>query len=255
MIEPFAKTWIYRDWVESTNDLAKELVAQPGSILPIVVWTKRQTRGRGRGEHVWWSDGGSLTFTVGLDPSALGLERRHEPRIALASAVAVIDTLARFQLLQDLVIRWPNDIEASGRKLSGLLPERVETKHGPRIVVGFGINVHSRLDDAPQAVRNMAVSVAELAQAKIPSISAEDWIEPILENLARTLHDLSRDGPALAARWNELDALKNQPLRIDLGPRIISGEGRGIDDDGALLVASEGRIHRLFGGQVLRGNG
>ncbi|WP_422930985.1 biotin--[acetyl-CoA-carboxylase] ligase [Singulisphaera sp. PoT] len=252
MLESFAGTWVYRESVESTNDLAKEIVSDPRGPLPVVVWTKRQTRGRGRGDHVWWSDEGSLTFTVGFDPAALGLERRHEPRIALATSVAVIETLAPLGINHGLEIRWPNDIEASGRKLGGLLPERVETPQGPRLVVGLGINVFTHFDGAPDEVRKMAVSVAELASTPLPFADLGDLIEPILTKLSEALGRLSRDDSALSGRWEALDGLRDKAVRINLGSRILQGVGRGIDEEGALLVASGGVIHRIFGGQVLR---
>src|SRR5207237_728418 len=103
----------------------------------------------------WWSDGGSLTFTIALDPSAHGLRSEHEPRLALATAVAIIDAIASWGLSEVPGIRWPNDIEVGGRKLGGILPERLDTPMGPRLLIGIGVNVASQMADAPEAVRRM----------------------------------------------------------------------------------------------------
>ena len=65
-------------------------------------------------------------------------------------------------------IRWPNDVEAGGRKLGGILPERVDTPRGTRILIGVGLNVESNLADAPADVRTMAVSLAELRPRPAP---------------------------------------------------------------------------------------
>ncbi len=130
--------------------------------LPLVVLANRQTQGRGRGTNWWWSDEGSLTFTLALDPSAHGLTAMHEPRLALAAAVAVVDATRPYVPPQaTLGIRWPNDIEAGNRKLGGILPERVETAGGVRILIGVGLNVRTRLEDAPPEVRRMAATLAE----------------------------------------------------------------------------------------------
>src|SRR4051812_18140942 len=88
----FIRTWVERDELESTSDLARELLAS-GAALPMAVRARRQTRGRGRGTNAWWSDEGSLTVTVALDPAAHGLSLSHEPRLALAGAVALVDVL------------------------------------------------------------------------------------------------------------------------------------------------------------------
>src|SRR5438105_2434385 len=141
MNRPFLKSLIRRDVVESTSDLARELVVAGAGELPLAVWARRQTRGRGRGTNLWWSDEGSLTFTIALDPAAHGLRPELEPRLALATAVVVIDAIVPLDLAQPPGIRWPNDIEAGGRKLAGILPERVETPRGPRLLIGIGLNV------------------------------------------------------------------------------------------------------------------
>ncbi|MCA1686206.1 MAG: biotin--[acetyl-CoA-carboxylase] ligase, partial [Planctomycetia bacterium] len=70
---PFARTVVDRDEVSSTSDLARELVVSGGVELPLLVRAGRQTRGRGRGSNTWWSDRGSLTFTLAIDPLAHGL--------------------------------------------------------------------------------------------------------------------------------------------------------------------------------------
>ena len=118
------RTMVERDVVRSTNDVAAELVRSGAVALPLAVWAHRQTRGRGRGSHEWWSDAGSLTFTMAIDPAAHGLAQMALPRVALATAVAVIDAVGELGFREHgLGIRWPNDVECGGRKLGGILPE------------------------------------------------------------------------------------------------------------------------------------
>src|SRR5437763_624333 len=138
---PFVRAVIRREVVESTNDLARDLAVSGPADLPLAVLAARQTRGRGRGAHAWWSDAGSLTFSILLDPAAHGLDAAHEPRLALAAAVAIVEAIAGEVPAGALGIRWPNDVEAGGRKLAGILPERVATASGPRLVIGIGLNV------------------------------------------------------------------------------------------------------------------
>jgi BirA family biotin operon repressor/biotin-[acetyl-CoA-carboxylase] ligase len=249
---PFVRKLIHHEVLESTSDLARRLIDEGEAGLPFAVRATRQTRGRGRGTHRWWSDSGSLTFTIALDPVAHGLRIDHEPRLALATAVAIIDAIAPLGL--DVVpgIRWPNDVEAAGRKLGGILPERRETSQGPRLLIGIGLNVASRLADAPLEVRQMAATLSDLQSEPPTTIDVERLLRAILVGFADVLDRLVRDDPALAARWAALDVLDGRPVRVDLGPRIVSGMGRGIDPEGALCLAAEEGVIRLFGGQVLR---
>jgi BirA family biotin operon repressor/biotin-[acetyl-CoA-carboxylase] ligase len=250
---PFIRTLIDRGEVSSTSDLARELIRAGGVALPMAVRARRQTRGRGRGANSWWSDEGSLTVTLALDPGALGLKPGHEPRLALATAVALIDAVSpSVAPAVFLGIRWPNDVEASAKKLAGVLPERVETADGPRLLIGVGVNVRTRLDDAPAAVRRMAVSLHELTTTPGVAPDVDDVFRGLLERLPAVLDQLARDDPALAERWADLDTLRGHPVRVDLGTRVVSGVGSGIDPEGALCLATERETLRLFGGQVLR---
>jgi BirA family biotin operon repressor/biotin-[acetyl-CoA-carboxylase] ligase len=249
---PFVRTMIVRDLVTSTSDLAGQLVAGADFELPLGVWATHQTQGRGRATNRWWSGVGSLTFTVALDPTQHGLRLDHEPRVALATAVAVIDSLAPFGLSAPLGIRWPNDIEAAGRKLGGILPERVSTPRGAVLLIGVGINVAPQLDEAPPEIRRMATSLAELGGTAASSGSVPALLSAILSGLRPRLDELARDDPALAAQWSALDSLRGREVRVDLGPRTVTGVAHGIDAEGALCVAAEEGLLRLFGGRVLR---
>jgi BirA family biotin operon repressor/biotin-[acetyl-CoA-carboxylase] ligase len=251
MSPAMVQTVVRREEVGSTSDLARALVEAGGVALPLLVRADRQTRGRGRGANAWWSGPGSLTVTLALDPRAHGLTTAHEPRLALATAVAVVDALGPYSI-PDLGIRWPNDVEAGGRKIAGILPERVETPEGVRVLIGVGLNVRTRLDEAPADVRAMAASLADLVGPEREPPEPDRVLDDLLECLAEILPRLAADDPALASRWASLDTLGGRPVRVDTGPRVVSGIGNGIDAEGALLVASQGKVLRLFGGQVLR---
>ena len=207
---------------------------------------KRQTKGRGRGENAWWSDDGSLTFTLAIDPERHGLRLEHQPRIALATAVAIIRTLPAAAI----GIRWPNDLEWTGRKLGGILPERIETRFGSRVLIGIGLNLETDLDRAPIEVRRMAVSLREIFGTT--RIVTDDLFVHVLRQVGRGLEQLAGNDERLPRRWSELDILRDEVIRIDLGTRIIQGVANGIDGEGALVVDVEGESIQLFGGRVLR---
>jgi BirA family biotin operon repressor/biotin-[acetyl-CoA-carboxylase] ligase len=249
MTWPFIRTLVRHDVLDSTSRLARELAERGEVILPFAVLADRQTKGRGRGDHTWWSDAGSLTVTIVVDPAELGLGVEHEPCLALATAVALIESLPPTLSGGVAGIRWPNDVEVGGKKLGGILPERVETLLGRRLAIGIGLNVTTRLAAAPTEIRLMATSLADL----VPEPPTPDaLLRSILERFESVVELLARDDAGLAARWQALDTLRGQSVRVDVGPRVVSGEGAGIDDRGALLLRDGPKTHRLFGGQVLR---
>ncbi len=236
--------------VESTNDVARALVEAGEKPLPFVVITDHQTRGRGRSTNPWWSDEGSLTFTLAIDPAAYGMSPLHEPRLALATAVAIIEAIAHELPTSNRPgIRWPNDVEVDGRKLGGILPERVETTTGSRLLIGIGMNIHTNLFGAPEEIRGMAVSLADLCGT---CRTRSEILGSILQQLELILPKLSANDQGLATRWAELDTLRGETVRVDLGTSVLTGIGRGIDAEGALVLITDEGESRLFGGRVLR---
>jgi len=195
-----------------------------------------------------------LTFTLAIDPAAHGLTVESEPKLALATAVAVIEALGELELgRSSLGIRWPNDVEFDGRKLGGILPERLETNKGHRILIGVGVNVLTSLANAPDDVRPVATSLLAGLHAKtIDEESLPRLLAAILRHFESVLGRLVKRDIALAVRWNDLDLLRDQWIKVDLGTRIVAGLGRGIDADGALYLDDGQQQLRLVGGQVLR---
>lgn len=249
---PFARTTLEREEVDSTSDLAIRLLGRGGVALPLLVRAARQAAGRGRGDRRWWSDEGSLTFTVAFDPAAHGLRPDQESLVALAAAVAIVDAVEPWLPPGAAGIRWPNDVEVGGRKLGGLLPERIETAEGPRLVLGIGLNVATRLADAPAEIRRMATSIEAERRAGAPTLGLDAVLDAVLGRLPGVLDALARDDPGLERSWAELDTLLGRPVVVDLGGRVVSGLGGGIAADGALRVETERGVQLLYGGSVLR---
>ena len=250
---PFIRSTVHLEAVDSTNDLARSLVVDDAHPLPLLVRANVQHRGRGRGDRTWWSDSGSLTFSVAIDSEAQGLRVDHEPRVALATALAIAEVVDRLvPSTQRVGIRWPNDVEVDDRKVAGILPERVDTPLGPRLVIGVGLNLATRLDDAPAEVRAMATSLAVLRDPTSTLVEPEAVLEAILARLDEALKALAGDDPALVERWARLDTLAGRPVRVALGTEILAGTAAGIDLSGALLVQVDGRHVTLHGGRVLR---
>lgn len=248
---PPLKWPVYRhETIDSTSDEARRMVEVGAGPLPFIIRADRQTAGRGRGSNVWWSDEGSLLFTVALDPTAFGLEVRHQPRLALVAAYSIIRAIEVVFTLFTSGIRWPNDVEFRGRKLAGILPERFETAYGPRVLVGVGINVATRFDQAPADVRDLAFSLREWCETG-PS-ATDDFLAWFCDYFEWFMTLLARDEPDLMDACNRVDRLAGQSIRIKQGDRIVEGIGRGIDAEGALILETDHGLETIVGGQVLR---
>ena len=79
--------------------------------------------------------------------------------VALAAAVAVVETLAPLLPDHQVGLHWPNDVFVGQRKLAGIL---IEVLPGGRHVVGIGINTNNTLADAPPTLRQQAATLFDL---------------------------------------------------------------------------------------------
>ena len=236
--------------VDSTNDQARRLL-RAGSIapLPALVWADRQTRGRGQGANTWWSDEGSLTASVVLDPLEYGLGVAIRPRVALAVAVAVVGAMEAVAPSCQPGIRWPNDVEVAGRKLGGILVEGVSSAGGDRLIVGFGVNVGTRLDQAPGEVQGLAASLAEFG---LTATDRPRVLAAILDRLEPVLRALASGDSGLVDEWNHLDCLRGRTITVQVGEARFEAVARGIDSTGGLQIDRDGRPEILFAGRILR---
>jgi BirA family biotin operon repressor/biotin-[acetyl-CoA-carboxylase] ligase len=248
----FLRSIVRVEEVDSTGDLARRRVERGDLPAPALVWADRQTRGRGQRSNVWWSDSGSLTVTLVLDPSSLGLTPEQEPRVALTTAVAIIEAIEALYPDCRPGIRWPNDVEVGGKKLGGILPERVEAPEGPRLLIGIGLNVRTRLEFAPVEVRRMAATLGDWDEANPSNDPKAELLWAILDRLGDRLRDLAESRSELVERWNQLDALAGSTVRVEVGSEFIEAIAAGIDESGGLRIIDRGRTRIIHAGRVLR---
>jgi BirA family biotin operon repressor/biotin-[acetyl-CoA-carboxylase] ligase len=239
-MKPFKLHWFSH--LRSTNDHAAVLRKRRELFAPAVVLTGRQTAGRGRGTNAWWSAGGSLTVTF-VFPVEEHLSPHHVPLLA---GLAVRDAAAELSGEKRIALKWPNDVVFDGKKLAGLLCERV--MKADLVGVGLNVNVDPRM--APAALRTQITSLASIAGRPIDMNDA-------LIAVAKRLHAaLSRRGERLFAetlqRYDEHHALVGRKVSVvEAGSvKLVSGRCAGLDSNGRLILRDRSRTLPVIAGQV-----
>jgi BirA family biotin operon repressor/biotin-[acetyl-CoA-carboxylase] ligase len=246
------------DEVDSTNDEAKRRLEREEYLWPeppYLITARRQIAGRGRGSNAWYADEGSLTETYVFEPSACGLRPDQEPLVALAYGVCLIRRIERAvggRLRAPLEIRWPNDLEAGGRKWGGLLVERFATRRGSYLLVGVGLNVTTNLSRAPREVSWLATTLDTLGGG----LGKAAWDRALAQStfwaLDEAVDRLVRGDATLAEDWMARDALRDVPITAVLPGRTVVGTGAGIDAAGHLRIASESGVETIGAGVIAR---
>jgi len=213
-----------------------------------VLVTGEQTAGRGRLGRSWVAPPGqAIATSVLLRPAALEADRMGWiPLIAgLAMARAVDGVLSG----HEVGLKWPNDVQVDGLKVSGLLAELVDG--GAAVVMGAGVNLTISSADLPTetstslALNNPVVAKGELADAVLSGY---------LRELRSLYPPLVERGPdAIAAQVAERCTTLGREVVVQLpdGARLL-GTAVDLDETGRLRVrrTEDGGVVAVAAGDV-----
>jgi len=164
------KTIHYKQ-IDSTNDEAKRLI-QKGEAEGTVVVADEQTKGRGKPGSSWYSPPGvavylSAIFKPDKDPLDLSL-------ITIAAAQAVVATINNVAKVK-ASIKKPNDVLVNGKKICGILTERLASGY---LIIGIGINVNNEAGAFPKEINATSLKI-ESSQ----NYDVSNFIDELLLNL------------------------------------------------------------------------
>ncbi len=240
------------DCINSTNSYLNEKSQTDQSYqensLAHICFAEFQTAGKGRRGRDWVSPFGSniylsILWTFQKGPASIA-------GLSLAVGVAVIRALNDLGI-DDVGLKWPNDILWKKKKLAGILIEVSGEVSGPcQAVIGLGLNFYLPKDQA----KSITQEWVDLKQLLV------DNPEKIRNQLAATL--LNHLLPTIASfkenaltnyleEWRQFDCMNGQEATLYMGEHAFSGVVKGIDDKGMLLLSNnKGEIKAFGSGEV-----
>jgi BirA family biotin operon repressor/biotin-[acetyl-CoA-carboxylase] ligase len=233
------------DSIDSTNTYLIRR-AQNGAASGVLCLAERQTAGRGRRGRSWVSPYGaniylSLLWRYPFGPSELA-------GISLAAGTAVATALWAAGV-QEVALKWPNDVLWGRRKLAGLLLEVAGESGGPsHVVVGVGIN--TRLDPTQAAhIDQPWVDLTTILGSQ--GFSRNRIAASVADELIRVLDRYGREGLApFVSEWERFDHYLGERVQVSVGDQRIVGTHAGITERGALRVRSGGSVITFHAGEV-----
>jgi BirA family transcriptional regulator, biotin operon repressor / biotin---[acetyl-CoA-carboxylase] ligase len=245
--------------IDSTNSVARRMGSeQPELQFPSLLVADRQTQGRGRGGHVWWSPDGCLMLTLVVTSEQLPADRSLWSQLALltgVSAAAAVDTVCPELNVQ---LKWPNDLYLKGKKLGGILiesfsGEKVLSSERTQFAIGIGINVAMDWQSAPSEVQSRATC---LSQATARTIKREEVLHELVVQLASHINRWKMKPACWFEDWHQRCFLSGRVISVntlrDSGKQILSGLCEGVAQDGQLLLRTEnGVLHSFNAGEVV----
>lgn len=152
------------DTVPSTNALARERILEGAAVPGETFIARAQSQGRGRLGRTWHSPPGDGLY-ISLIARPRDCPNARLPQLSLAAGVVMAQSIEALCGLE-VVLKWPNDLLVSRRKLGGILCESVLI--GSRVegvVIGVGVNLLGTPETFPHAL-TVATSVEHALGAK-----------------------------------------------------------------------------------------
>ena len=131
----------------STNDEILKFLYENDELCSL--FTFNQTKGRGQYGNRWESQAGnSLAYSTALNTSAV---KKSQTLFNYHTACTVRDFLAKLTA-SPVEIKWPNDLIIGGKKVAGILIEKVTVGGEGFYIIGTGINLRqSNFEGLPDA--------------------------------------------------------------------------------------------------------
>lgn len=235
------------DTIKSTNSYLIELsnkIIENG----VVCLAEYQTGGKGRRGRTWVSPFGSNIYLSVLWKFQQGSASING--LSLAVGVAVIQTLRDIGI-DDVGLKWPNDILWQGKKLAGILIEVSGEASGPcTAVIGLGVNIYLPKENAKSIAQDWIDLHQILSENAVKM--RNQLIAALLNQLMPTIANFEDNTLAhYLDTWRRYDCMTGKEVDIYIGEQSFSGIVKGVDNNGLLLLAdNQGNLKTFASGEV-----
>lgn len=224
---------IFFDTIPSTNLYLKDNYESLDDMT--VVCAKHQTEGRGRNNRKW-IDENDLLFSILLKDN-LQLVTNY----SLLIAYSIRKVLSRY--LDNVTIKWPNDIMVCDYKVCGILLEAVTKTKIECLIIGVGINTNTEIFS--EELRIKASSLKNLLKKNIDN---DKLLREIEEEFEKDLN-LLKDNNYIEDINNHF-YLKNKLVEFVYDGEYQKGIVLKMNNDGSIAIKTEEKIININYGEV-----
>ncbi len=210
------------DEVNSTNLFLENFAInfKGKRLKPLIVFSKFQSSGKGRGDNVFLSPRGGLYFSLLLS--------NIKPKVYLPLQVGIYfsEKISNFTKLP-IEVRWPNDLIIKDEKIGGIL---IEVK-GEKVIIGVGVNVEKSL---ARKVKDQKTGY--LNKYLEDPIKVKDLYELVINWIDHDFFNFIKE-PLNLKKWEDYSYFKiNDKLIWQEKGEYFEGIYKGITKEGFLKV-------------------
>ncbi len=146
----------------------------------------------------------------------------------------------------NLTLKWPNDVLLGGRKLGGILIESAFAGDTlEQVIIGVGLNVNTRFDEAPEDLRQRATSLREIVGV---ALDLDQTLAAVLAAFDARYEALRATRASPQPEYARHLATLGTRVRVTRGTDVIEGQAFGLTEEGALrLETASGPVDVAFG--------
>lgn len=220
--------------VDSTNLRLKE-AARAGEIAPpYLLAADSQTAGRGRLGRGFVSPAGT-----GLYLSLLCASDADPGRITVLAAVAVCRAMEEMTDLRPR-IKWVNDIFVGGKKVCGILAEKI----GEGVIVGIGVNVRTPPGGFPPEAGAAGALERDLDRAELAGRIGRHLLAGLK----------NPEDPGIIAAYRARMPLVGREIRFEKNGQTKNARVTGVAEDGGLMIETAEGAETLRCGEISLGS-
>ncbi|PJB12070.1 MAG: biotin--[acetyl-CoA-carboxylase] ligase [Flavobacteriales bacterium CG_4_9_14_3_um_filter_40_17] len=231
---------------DSTNLHLKRLLQEKMLENFTVLVTDYQTAGRGQQGNTWLSDAGK-NLMMSVFVKEIDFKKNELAFLSMAVSLSVFHTLKYFAL-QDLTIKWPNDILSGKMKVAGILIENLfYNNHKTNSIIGIGINVNQHQFDQLATASSIKILtgkqnvVEEVLDKEL--LFLEKYISLFLSGKTKQLH----------GEYESYLFRKDKPSTFeDIEGKRFSGIISGVNPEGKLVIVLEDKVQKHFNQKEIR---
>ncbi len=229
--------------VGSTNTELAERASAGSEPDFSVVATTSQTSGKGRLGRTWVAPPGKTIAVSVLLRVPLS---DHLGWLPLLAGLAMTRAVSSLVDGHAVTLKWPNDVQVDGLKVSGLLAELVPSG----VIVGAGLNLTMTADELPTPT-STSLTLMGVADDSIVDAALSAYLSQF-----RSLYSAFAEAgfDAAASLRSEVTAACStigRSVRVELpGGDELYGTAVGIDELGRLEVKARDGVHAVAAGDV-----
>jgi BirA family transcriptional regulator, biotin operon repressor / biotin---[acetyl-CoA-carboxylase] ligase len=217
----------------STNNSAMELLANSEPIEGTAILTEYQQHGKGQRGSSWISQyGANLLVSYIFYPKFLNAQVQFY--LNIMASLATAQTLSAFGV-QNIFIKWPNDLYSGDRKIAGILIEN--SIKGSRIsssIIGIGININqSEFPEFPVKATSMTLITGR-------EFNKIEIFEELSNNLEKNYLQLKNGNKSqLKEEYLAILYRKNKFHTYESNDKLFAGKILSVTDEGKLVIETD----------------